>query len=139
MKHVCILWVEFESDTIAKKTGSINKHLYKSHINDNWTSIIRISRQFHVGKKHIEICRQQFPLRPAAAKTVHRSQGTTVENIVIDFSARAFSHIHYVALSRVKSLEGLYIKKLNEKQIKLDEKVVIEMSRLRSEQLNVSP
>ena len=139
LKEVCILWVEFDSDLIAKKTRNIYKHLYKNNIDNKWTPIVPISRQFNVGKKHIEICRQQFPLRPAAAKTVHRSQGTTVENIVIDLSGRAFSHIHYVALSRVKSLEGLYIDNLNEKQIKVDDKVVAEMSRLRSSQLNMSP
>ena len=139
LKEVCILWVQFDSELIAKKTRNSYKHLYKNDINNKWTPIVPISRQFNVGKKHIEICRQQFPLRPAAAKTVHRSQGTTVENIVLDLSGRAFPHIHYVALSRVKSLEGLYINNLNENQIKVDDKVVAEMSRLRSSRLNMSP
>ena len=139
LKEICILWVEFDSELIAKKTRKIYEHLYKNNIDNKWTPIVPISRQFNVGKKHIEICRQQFPLRPAAAKTVHRSQGTTVENIVIDLSGRAFPHIHYVALSRVKSLEGLYIDTLNENQIKVDDKVVAEMSRLRSSRLNMSP
>ena len=98
-----------------------------------------ISRQFNVGREHIEVSRQQLPLRPAAAKTIHRSQGTTVDDTVVDQSGRAFSHIHYVALSLVKSMDGLYITNLNANKFHVDESVVEEMLRLRVTPLNLSP
>ena len=138
VKQVLIVWVEFENEIIGKKIRNVYKHLYKHAINCKWTPIMSISRQFNVGRKHIEVSRQQFPLRPAAAKTVHRSQGTTVDNIVVDLSGRAFSHIHYVALSRVKSMDGLYITNLNENKINVDENVVEEMLRLRATPLDLS-
>ena len=56
--------------------------------------------------------RIQFPLQPAAGRSVHRAQGTTLENVVIDLSqrhTRKVPHIHYVALSRVRSLKNLQI------------------------------
>ncbi len=51
----------------------------------------------------------QIPLRLAWAITVHKSQGMSMETAAIDLS-RAFEYGQgYVALSRVKSLQGLHI------------------------------
>lgn len=52
----------------------------------------------------------QFPVRLAWAITIHKSQGQTHERVVIDLTDGAFAHGQtYVALSRCKSLEGLYL------------------------------
>lgn len=51
----------------------------------------------------------QIPLRLAWAVTVHKSQGLTFDNAIIDVS-RSFAHGHaYVALSRCRTLEGLVL------------------------------
>ncbi|WP_163711753.1 helix-turn-helix domain-containing protein [Mangrovibacterium lignilyticum] len=51
----------------------------------------------------------QYPLRPAWAITIHKSQGLTFERAIIDAQA-AFAHGQtYVALSRCKSMEGLVL------------------------------
>ena len=40
--------------------------------------------QFAVGKtKSAQVVRKQFPLTPASAKTVHRSQGDTQSQVVV--------------------------------------------------------
>ena len=52
----------------------------------------------------------QFPLRLAWAVTIHKSQGATYERAIIDLGTRVFSPGQtYVALSRLTSLDGLYL------------------------------
>ena len=53
---------------------------------------------------------KQIPLRLAWAVTVHKSQGQTYDEVQIDMGRGAFSPGQtYVALSRVRALEGLYL------------------------------
>ncbi|HHH53000.1 MAG TPA: AAA family ATPase [Bacteroidetes bacterium] len=55
---------------------------------------------------------QQYPLKLAWAITIHKSQGKTFQNVIIDMGAKgAFAHGQtYVALSRCTSLEGIILK-----------------------------
>lgn len=76
-----------------------------------------------MGKKNrtAQVLKKQFPLRPAAAKTIHRSQGGTVDKIVVNFDAKkAMSHIHYEGLSRVTTIERLHIIDLCEDKIAIN-------------------
>lgn len=52
----------------------------------------------------------QFPLRLAYAMTIHKSQGLTLDSAVIDIRAARDPGQAYVAVSRVKSLAGLWLK-----------------------------
>lgn len=72
------------------------KVLCNADISPGWTPITRIARQFRIGRnQNAQILRKQFALRPAAAKTVHRCQGDTLNEVEIDMSAtRSQCHIH---------------------------------------------
>ena len=78
-----------------------------------------VTAQFAVGKNRTaQVVRKQFSLKLAPTKTMHRSQGDTETNIVVNFNTRrAISHIHYVGLRRVTTIEGLYITDLCESTI----------------------
>lgn len=53
----------------------------------------------------------QYPLRLAWAITTHKSQGLTFDRVIIDFTDRAFaSGQAYVALSRCRTLGGMYLR-----------------------------
>lgn len=111
-----------------------SKSLYKGTINPNWTPIHFITRQFQVGKyKNVQIVRKQFPLKPAAASTVHKCQGISLSNAAVSFKGRIQSHMVYVALSRVTSLQDLHLLDFNKDKITIDKSVKIEISRLRNE------
>jgi hypothetical protein len=52
----------------------------------------------------------QFPLKLAWAITIHKSQGQTFDNVIIDMDNGAFTHGQtYVALSRCRTLKGIYL------------------------------
>lgn len=55
-----------------------------------------------------EATRRQLPLRLAFAITIHKSQGMTLDKVVVDLGRRDFSTgLTYVALSRVRTIDGL--------------------------------
>ena len=67
---------------------------------------------------------KQIPLIYAWAITIHKAQGLSLDSALIDIGNQIFECGQtYVALSRVKSLEGLYLKGFDYKKIKINRKV----------------
>lgn len=67
---------------------------------------------------------RQIPLRLAWAITVHKCQGMSLDSATMDLS-QAFEYGQgYVALSRVRSLKGLYLEGLNDKALLMHPTVV---------------
>ena len=66
----------------------------------------------------------QVPLILAWALTIHISQGATLDAAEIDVGSEVFACGQtYVALSRVKSLDGLYLTSFDVNRIQIDKKV----------------
>lgn len=66
----------------------------------------------------------QVPLILAWALTIHKSQGSTLDIAEIDIGSGIFECGQtYVALSRVRSLDGLYLKDIDIQRIKVNKKV----------------
>ena len=122
-----IVWAEFENKDIGTNFHKKYAYLYSTQTNRQWTPIIKIKRTFIV-KDHW-VHRIQFPLRQAAARSIHVSQSSTYPEIYVDLEALStppkpfWEHMHYVAFSRVTSIAGLYIESINEKNISVSTKV----------------
>jgi len=66
----------------------------------------------------------QYPLRLAWAITVHKSQGMSLDAIEVDLSKSFEKGMGYVALSRVRSLEGLSLLGLNDIAVQVRNEVL---------------
>lgn len=94
-------------------------------------TIDRVSTKFEIMNGAF-IHRDQFPVSLSYGITIHKSQGLTLNNVVMDIGSTLFTCGQaYVALSRVRSLEGLHLINFNPQSIKVQELALIEYNRLR--------
>lgn len=93
--------VDFDDDTPVVRLMNGRKIYVEEH---SWS----LSED---GKIRAEV--SQLPLRLAWAITIHKSQGMSLDAAEIDLSKTFTPGMGYVALSRVRSLNGLYLQGIN--------------------------
>jgi len=78
----------------------------------------------------------QYPIKLAWAVTIHKSQGLTFDHAIIDAGKSFISGQVYVALSRVRTLNGLVLKsKINKDSLRSNKEVIAYMKPLSIEEL----
>jgi len=77
-------------------------------------------RQFNETGEYVVAEVSQTPLRLAWAVTIHKSQGMSLDAAEIDLSKAFVPGMGYVALSRVRSLDGLFLGGLGPQALLLD-------------------
>ncbi len=82
---------------------------------------------------------EQYPIKLAWAITIHKSQGQTLTDVVIDMRSGAFAHGQlYVALSRCTSLSGIRLKtRIRPSDVIFDPRVLEFRNKARREYLSV--
>lgn len=70
--------------------------------------------------KRFTCTRKQFPFKLAWAISIHRSQGLTLDSAMIDISDVFLPGQSYVAISRVSSVENIFITKFDMRKIYAD-------------------
>ena len=76
---------------------------------------------------------EQLPLRLAWAITVHKSQGMSLDAAEIDLSKAFVYGQGYVALSRVRSLDGLKVLGMHPNALQVDPRVVLQDTKFHKE------
>ena len=98
--------VQFDSPVVGQRTRQ------SSRFRDIYSDAVPLKKHeavfFAGGKCGSEITRVQFPLTLAWASTIHKIQGLTLDEVVVDIKGGHFSPGQAcVAFSQVKKLEGL--------------------------------
>ena len=77
--------------------------------NDAGQSVVPIFRSTHeFFQSNTTYTRTQFSLSIAFAITIHKAQGITLEQAILDISGTEFTiGLNYIAVSRIKTKEGL--------------------------------
>jgi ATP-dependent DNA helicase PIF1 len=79
----------------------------------------------------------QYPVKLAWAVTIHKSQGLTFDHAIIDAGKSFIAGQVYVALSRVRTLNGLILKsKINTESLRSNEEVIKYMDPAIEDQLD---
>ena len=137
---MCIANIDTGLDTSAISSGSTNSNdsiivngsqgIVTEFIGDlpivQFTNGVKRVIGYHIwaSELHPSVGVKQIPLIHAWAITIHKAQGVTLEMAQIDAGSNIFECGQtYVALSRVKSLAGLYLTALNPQKIKVNHKV----------------
>lgn len=126
---MCIVNLDQDNGVINGSQGKIIG--FDTETNDPiikffYKNIVRtITKHTWINDKYKDYSISQIPLILSWAITIHKSQGITLEYANIDIGSNIFEcGQSYVALSRVKSLEGLYIRNFNVSKIKSNKKVI---------------
>ena len=83
--------------------------------------------------KAFYVYQKQFPLILAYAVTIHKCKGLSLDSAIIDLSSKVFSPgMAYVALSRVRSLNGVHLTDFNQASIIVSTNCLEEINRLRT-------
>jgi len=124
-----VLWIKFHEPHIGNRQANKLAYLYNSNTASDWTPILRISNPISTSAKTSRLkIRKQFPIKLACARTIHRSQGLTLDNVSFQPVGIWIHGLVYTTLSHVRSIDSLYLlSPLTKDNFKVKQKVDIEM------------
>lgn len=88
--------------------------------NGQQSKIFKYDFEFYNNEK-LTALRRQFPLRLAYGITIHKSQGMPLDKLFVDCSKIFEKGQAYAALSRIKTLNGLYIRSFSPAKVMTDD------------------
>ena len=139
MLRVKYVLVKFDSPRVGQHAREVSPYRFKF---PHCVPIPKITKSFKLfrGSTTQQCTRQQFPIFLAWAVTIHKVQGMTLDELVVDMhpsKGRFTDGQAYVAFSRVRMYNKLHILNYCRTQIKTNKEVAKEMDRLRTCKMNI--
>jgi hypothetical protein len=107
-----IVAINIEPPSIIIETQNGDKHVIEQ-------------REFKMSSSNYTCSRKQYPFKLGWAITIHKSQGMTLDSAIIQLEKVVFNGQAYVAISRVRDINRLYVMgKLDFAKIKADPAVL---------------
>ena len=130
--EVFYIWIVFKNEKIGQILRNDNKHLLKFHKPTHPKAVpIQVAKQrFNIKGGNVSYQRTQFPAVLCYAVTSHRSQGQTLDEVVIDFSGEGTEKpfivegSFYVAITRATCANDVYLKAFDKSYIKVHKPIV---------------
>ena len=120
---MCIINLDIEKGIVNGSQGRVigfNESM-SPIINFNNGVIMPIHPHTWTSEKINNVGVKQIPLIYAWAITIHKSQGLSLDSALIDIGTQIFEYGQtYVALSRIRSLDGVYLQSFNYRKIKVN-------------------
>jgi ATP-dependent DNA helicase PIF1 len=108
---------------VVSEVNPTHKKMYPVVLFDNGIRMTMLPVEFSLEYNEDKCVGVQIPLMLCWAITVHRSQSLTLDKAVMDLGSAFCEHQVYVALSRVRSLNGLYLESFDPQKIMVNKKV----------------
>lgn len=128
---MCIANIDQELGLVNGSQGVVTSFVSESGTRlpvvkfDNIENEITVKPHKWIMERNEKYSLEQIPLVLSWAITIHKSQGMSIEKAVIDIGSSVFQYGQtYVALSRVKSLGGLFLTKVNAQKIRAHPEVI---------------
>ncbi|CAG5050324.1 unnamed protein product [Parnassius apollo] len=108
--RICIYFDDVNIGKLKRIQSSTSLTRYQTRLKNNWTPIEPVTYTVKRYKSsNLQVRRSQFPLVPAEAVTIHKSQGSTLEKVVVHLKPNILRSMLYIACSRATSAQGLFI------------------------------
>ena len=129
---MCLVNLDINLGIANGSMGRIENFVY-SLITKEYVPVVRfmngvvqpIERYVWQNTEYPNICVAQIPLCLAYANSIHKMQGSTLDVCEMNLGSSIFAeHQTYVALSRVRSLDGLYLTAFHPQRIRVNPLVV---------------
>ena len=137
--QVRYIWVVFKDEEIGQQLRRDNMHLLSFHKPNNKKAVpIEVCRiRFNVRDGNVSYHRTQFAAVLAYSVTVHRSQGETLVEVILDFSSEGKQRPYiiegsfYVAITRATSAKHVFLEDFDKSYIKASQKVLDKIEAMR--------
>ena len=130
---MCTVNIDMESGICNGSQGVVINMIENPKISGDFTPVVKFSnglirtiqKHYWQSDEYPSIAVGQYPLILAWALTIHKIQGATMSMAEIDIGFSIFEYGQtYVALSRIQSLDGLYLSAFNPDRIRTNPKVI---------------